>query len=129
MAEQPTVAQQSTAREAIVKSAGPSSEIAATEHRQAYGTAKTENLRDSGLWRLILPAFVLVLCLSLLAVPLIILVQLLITSLETGSASQPFALAWLWIGMIVVIVAIVGVIISGLIRIFFTQAENYEHVK
>ncbi|HET9920685.1 MAG TPA: hypothetical protein VFQ30_12630, partial [Ktedonobacteraceae bacterium] len=29
----------------------------AQEHRQAYGTAKTENLRDSGLWRVLLPAF------------------------------------------------------------------------
>src|ERR1051326_769130 len=34
-------------------------EVTATEHRQVYGTAKTENLRDSGAWRIILPTFVI----------------------------------------------------------------------
>ncbi len=29
-----------------------------TKSRQAYGTAKTENLRDSGLWRILVPGFV-----------------------------------------------------------------------
>jgi len=44
----------------------PSAETAGTEHRQAYGTAKTENLRDNGLWRIILPALIIIFCLTLL---------------------------------------------------------------
>src|SRR5690242_10540832 len=53
-------------------------ETPAQEHRQAYGTAKTENLRDSGLWRVLLPAFVVLCCLALLAIPLIILTPLFV---------------------------------------------------
>src|SRR5438094_453591 len=59
-----------------------STEVSSTEHRQVYGTAKTEDLRDSGSWRIILPAFVILLCLALLAVPLIILIPLFARSLE-----------------------------------------------
>ncbi len=66
---------------ATSKTLPESTEVAATEHRQAYGTAKTENLRDSGLWRIILPAFVALLCIALLAVPLIILIPLFVRSL------------------------------------------------
>src|SRR5947207_833889 len=65
-----------------------STEVAATEHRQAYGTAKTENLRDSGLWRIILPAFVALLCIALLAVPLIILIPLFVRSLDVTAPTH-----------------------------------------
>ena len=41
-------------------------EVPEREHRQSYGTAKTENLRDSGLWRTLLPAAIVVFCLALL---------------------------------------------------------------
>src|SRR6266581_2249950 len=58
---------------ATSKTLPESTEIAATEHRQSYGTAKTENLRDSGLWRILLPGFILLCCFIVLAVPLIIL--------------------------------------------------------
>ena len=59
----------------------------AIEHREAYGTAKTENLRDNGLWRIILPAFVVVCCLILISFPLIILTPLFFNSLK--SMPQP----------------------------------------
>ena len=97
------------------------------EHRQAYGTAKTENLRDSGAWRFILPAFVIVCCLALVAIPLIILVPLLSTSLDPNSASRLAGdnLVWIWITLIVVAMGIVGVIVWGLGKIFLTQAGNY----
>jgi hypothetical protein len=106
-----------------VQSTVPSTQRTENEHRQAYGTAKTEDLRDSGLWRLILPAFVFVLCLALVAIPMIILIWLLVNALNAGSG-----LVWLWITMIVLILIVVGVIISGLSRTFFTQAENYTHI-
>src|SRR5215470_17578260 len=48
----------------------------AIEHRQAYVTAKTENLRDSGTWRYILPGFVVLCCIAVLAIPVVILVLL-----------------------------------------------------
>src|SRR5690242_17135419 len=69
-------------------------EVTATEHRQVYGTAKTENLRDSGAWRIILPIFVILLCLALLAVPLIILIPLFVNSLNV--TAQTHGLVWLW---------------------------------
>ncbi|GAC1386328.1 MAG: hypothetical protein NVS4B7_15570 [Ktedonobacteraceae bacterium] len=100
-----------------------SAEIAAPEHRVAYGTAKTENLRDSGLWRIILPAFVAVLCLALLAVPLIILIPLLVNSLDPNAHTHN--LTWLWITMIILEVGIAVGIIWGLAKIFMTQAGNY----
>ena len=109
------------------KSSAESTAVAASEHRQAYGTAKTENLRDSGLWRILLPAFVILCCVALLAVPLIILVILLVTSLDPIAAAntEHIPLTWVWITMIVIEVIIAAVIIRGLIKIFMTQAGNY----
>src|SRR5947209_18365744 len=99
----------------------------ASEHREAYGTAKTENLRDSGLWRILLPAFVAACCLAVLAIPLIILITLFIQSLnpkaEANIAGTP--ISWLWIVMIVLILGVAAIIIRGLIKIFMTQAGNY----
>ncbi len=100
------------------------SDVTVTEHRQVYGTAKTENLRDSGAWRFLLPAFVILGCIALLAVPLLILVPLLINSLS--SSSHTYGLLWLWITMIVLEVAIAAMIIWGLTKIFLTQAGNYQ---
>lgn len=98
-----------------------------TEHREAYGTAKTENLRDSGLWRLLLPAVVLGGSLALLAIPLIFLVPLLIKSFDAANPAnkQGQPLTWLWIVMILVVITISTIIIRGLFRVFFTQAGNY----
>ncbi len=100
-----------------------STEVTVTEHRQAYGTAKTENLRDSGIWRFLLPAFVIAGCIALLAVPLLILVPLLIHSLDASSPT--YGLLWLWITMIVLEIAVAALIIWGLTKIFLTQAGNY----
>lgn len=100
-----------------------STETTASEHRQAYGTAKTENLRDSGLWRFLLPASVIVGCVALLAVPLLILVPLLINSLD--ASSHTYGLVWLWITMTLLEVGVAGLIIWGLTKIFLTQAGNY----
>ena len=99
----------------------------ATEHRQAYGTAKTENLRDNGLWRIILPAFVLVCCLILLAFPLIILTPLFFKSLEANAAANiaHTPLTWIWITMVIIEVGIIAIVIRGLIKIFMTPAGNY----
>ena len=102
-------------------------DVAAThqagEHREAYGTAKTENLRDAGLWRLLLPLVVIGGCLALLAIPLLFLIPLLVKSL-TSTIPGP-SLTWLWIVMILLILAINFVIIRGLGKIFLTQAGNY----
>jgi hypothetical protein len=97
------------------------------EHRQAYGTAKTENLRDNGLWRIILPAFVIACCLVLFAIPLIILVPLLGASLNPLSASRVAGdnLVWIWITLIVLALGIASIVVWGLSRIFLTQAGNY----
>ncbi len=98
----------------------------AIEHRQAYGTAKTENLSDSGLWRFILPTAVVIFCIVLIVVPLVILIPLLsgsIASASTGGKEGGFI--WLWISMIVLELAICAIIIKGLTRIFMTQAGNY----
>jgi hypothetical protein len=97
------------------------------EHRQAYGTAKTENLRDNGLWRIILPAFVIACCLVLFAIPLIILVPLLGASLNPLSASRIAGdnLVWIWITLIVLALGIASIVVWGLSRIFLTQAGNY----
>jgi ABC-type sulfate transport system permease subunit len=105
----------------------PSAEIAGTEHRQAYGTAKTENLRDSGLWRIILPALIIIFCLTLLAVPLLILIPLLSNSINAISSGNPneAQLLWVWITMIVLEMAVAVVIIWGLCKVFLTQAGNY----
>lgn len=99
----------------------------ASEHRQAYGTAKTENLSDSGWWRVLLPLVVLGGSLALIAIPLIFLIPLLIKSFDPANPAnaQGNPLTWLWIVMIVLIIAIAAVIIRGLLKIFFTQAGNY----
>jgi len=99
-----------------------------SEHRQAYGTAKTENLRDSGLWRLLLPGIVVLFCLLLLAFPLFILIPLLsnaVNALGTGNHAEA-SLLWIWITMMVIEVATAILIIWGLCKIFMTQAINYE---
>lgn len=93
------------------------------EQRQSYGTAKTENLRDSGAWRILLPAFVVLCCLALLAVPLLILIPLLSDSMNASSSTH--GLIWLWISMIVIEVVVAIGIIRGLVKIFMTQAGNY----
>lgn len=98
------------------------------EQRKAYGTAKTENLRDSGFWRILLPTFVVLCCLLILAIPLIILVPLLYASLDPKSASNAVAhvpLVWVWIVMTIIEVGLAAVIGYGLLRIFTTQAGNY----
>src|SRR2546426_9689139 len=99
----------------------------APEHRQAYGTAKTENLRDSGLWRILLPGFVALCCLALLAIPLIILLTLFFSSLDASAAAnvKHIPLTWVWVVMIVLSLGIAAVIIRGLVKIFMTQAGNY----
>lgn len=112
-----------TPGDATNKTLPESTEVAATEHRQAYGTAKTENLRDSGLWRIILPAFVALLCIVLLAVPLIILIPLFVRSLDANAPTH--SLWWLWIVMIILELGVAVVIARGLIKIFMTQAGNY----
>lgn len=98
-----------------------------TEHREAYGTAKTENLRDSGWWRVLLPLVVLGSCVALLAIPLIFLVPLLSKSFDSSYAAnlQHTPLTWLWIVMILLIIGLDAVIIRGLLKIFLTQAGNY----
>jgi hypothetical protein len=103
--------------------APPSPERADTEHRQVYGTAKTENLRDSGNWRWILPAFVALCCLAILAAPLIIVVPLFVNSLAADSPDH--GVIWLWVTMFVIEVAVAVFIGRSLIKIFWTQAGNY----
>jgi uncharacterized membrane protein YcjF (UPF0283 family) len=88
----------------------------AVEHRQAYGTAKTENLRDSGTWRYLLPGFVVLCCAAVLAIPVIILILLF--------HNAP-SFVWVWIVMLVIEVGIAVIIIRGLWSIFMTQAGNY----
>ena len=105
--------------------AGPSAEKAGTGEKKAYGTAKTENLRDSGLWRTIVPILVIALCLVLVALPLIILVPLLYGSLSAPTGSVHNQLLWLWIPMILLELGIAAVIIRGLVKVFMTQAGNY----
>jgi len=119
-----TTTEQSTMVSPAEKSIPASSEVVATEHRTAYGTAKTENLRDSGMWRYILPAFVILLCLAILAVPLLILIPLFVNSLDVTSHTHN--LTWLWLTMIVLEVGIAALIIYGLLKIFLTQAGNYQ---
>lgn len=119
-----TTTEQSTMASPAEKSVPASPEIVATEHRQAYGTAKTENLRDSGVWRYILPGFVILLCLAILAVPLLILVPLFVNSLDVTAHTHN--LTWLWITMIVLEVGVAAIIIYGLLKIFLTQAGNYQ---
>ena len=99
----------------------------AVEHREAFGTAKTENLRDNGLWRIILPAFVVVCCLILLSFPLIILTPLFFKSLDSNAAANlaNIPLTWIWITMVLIEVVIIAIVIRGLIKIFMTNAGSY----
>ena len=99
------------------------------EGRQAYGTAKTENLRDSGLWRILLPAIVAAFCLVLVAFPLIILTPLFLHSLDPAAASNVLGrpLTWVWIVMALVEAGIIVVVVRGLLKIFMTQAGNYHN--
>ena len=99
----------------------------AIEHREAYGTAKTENLRDNGLWRIILPAFVVVCCLILLSFPLIILTPLFFNSLNSNAAANlaNTPLTWVWITMVIIEAVIIAVVIRGLIKIFMTNSGSY----
>jgi len=102
----------------------------AQEHRQAYGTAKTENLRTSGLWRFLLPTIVGLFALSLFVVPLLILIPLLInsiTAIGNGDATGEAQLLWVWITMIVLEMAVCGIIARWAFRVFFSQATNYQH--
>lgn len=116
--------QESTTQEATTTVASAPPE---REHREAYGTAKTENLRDAGWWRILLPLVVIGGCLALLAIPLIFLVPLLIKSFDPANPAnqQGTPLAWLWIVMILLILGVDTVIIRGFGKIFFTQAGNY----
>lgn len=97
------------------------------EHREAYGTAKTENLRDNGWWRLLLPLVVIGGCVALFAIPLIFLIPLLIKSFDPANPAntQGQPLTWLWVVMIVLIVTISSIIVRGLLKVFVTQAGNY----
>jgi hypothetical protein len=99
----------------------------ANDHREAYGTAKTENLRDSGWWRVLLFLIVVGGSLAMLAIPLIFLVPLLVKSFSSAYAAnvQGTPLTWLWIVMILLILTVDAVIIRGLFKVFFTQASNY----
>lgn len=99
----------------------------ATEHRQAYGTAKTENLRDSGMWRIFLPLVVLGGVIALVILPLVFLVPLLLKSFDPANPAnaQGTPLTWLWIVMILLILGLAILIMRGLLKVFFTQAGNY----
>jgi hypothetical protein len=112
------------------KSAATGQPTTAThEHRQAYGTAKTENLRTSGLWRILLPTAVVLFALSLFVVPLLILIPLLANSIAAiGVGNQNEAqLLWVWITMIVLEMAVCIVIARWAFRVFFSQATSYRH--
>ncbi len=120
-----------TASEAIqMEKTVPSVEqktVSEPEHRQAYGTAKTENLRDSGLWRIIIPAAIFVFCLTLFVIPLLILVPLLLNSVDGIVHNNPAEgqLLWIWITMIVLEIFVWAVIVRWGVKTFFTQAGNY----
>ncbi len=112
-----------------IAAATPSAELAGTEHRQAYGTAKTENLRDSGLWRILLPGFILVCCLIVLAVPLIILIDLLYGAITSTGTADVVAihhqLIWVWIVMMVLELGIAAVIIRYFFKTFLSPTAGY----
>src|SRR5215471_2355578 len=103
----------------------------AAEHREAYGTAKTENLRDNGLWRFLLPAFVVACCLILLSFPLIILTPLFFNSLNSNAAANiaHTPLTWIWITMVIIELAIIAIVIRGLVKIFMSTSGSYSSKK
>ena len=108
---------------ATSKTLPESTEVAATEHRQAYGTSKTENLRDSGLWRIILPAF------------LRIVTGCAMRYSKSSPRSRATASAAIELGSTALrldsafpccIIAMgAAIVIWGLLKIFMTQAGNY----
>jgi hypothetical protein len=126
---QPTQDTPATDTTASAHNTSTSVQKADSEHRQVYGTAKTENLRDSGLWRIILPTVVGLFCLTLFVVPLLILVPLLTNSIMgiIHHDQQEGQLLWIWITMIVIEIAIWAVIAYGLLKALTTQAGNYAH--
>lgn len=101
----------------------PVSTVAQTEHRQAYGTAKTENLRDNGAYRVILPVIVVLFSITLFAVPLIILIPLFINALAPNAYTH--SIYWIFIVLAFIDVGVAVLLIRGLIKIFMTQAGNY----
>jgi NADH:ubiquinone oxidoreductase subunit 5 (subunit L)/multisubunit Na+/H+ antiporter MnhA subunit len=106
------------------------SETVAREHRQAYGTAKTENLRTSDLWRILLPTFVILCGLALIVVPLVILIPLLsnsIAAIGDVKQSSEAQLLWVWITMIVLEMALCAVIARWIFSVFFSQKTSYQH--
>jgi hypothetical protein len=113
----------------MTSSQSVTAEKPATEHRQAYGTAKTEDLRDNGLWRILLPGVVLVCCLILLSFPLIILTPLFLKSLDSTAAANlaNIPLTWIWITMVIIEVGIIAIVVRGLLKIFMTPAGNYRN--
>ncbi|GCE27950.1 hypothetical protein KDA_34340 [Dictyobacter alpinus] len=120
--------QKTPSEKAPIQPAAASTERADSEQRQAYGTAKTENLRDSGLWRTLLPAVVILSCGALLVIPLIILIPLLYNSIQAFNTHRiEGQLIWLWVTMIVIEVGLFILIARGIMRIFLTQAGNYQH--
>jgi hypothetical protein len=125
------LATSTTEKSTVVKDAKPSSERADNDQRKAYGTAKTENLRDSGLWRILLPAVVIICCIALFVIPLVILVPLLYNSITAvgKTQSQESQLIWVWITMIVIELGVFAVIARGILKTFLTQAGNYRAVR
>jgi hypothetical protein len=118
-----------TSTENTVPAAGqpaPGGSVEST-HRQVYGTAKTENLRDSGLWRILLPGFILVACLAMLALPLIILIPLFLKSLDPSSAANVLHIpeTWIWIVVFLVEMSIVALIVRSLVRVFLVRDGHY----
>jgi hypothetical protein len=107
------------------------SKTPAHEHREAYGTAKTENLRTSGLWRILLPTVVGIFALSLFVVPLLILIPLLTNSVIAIRGGDPNSaeaqLLWVWITMIVLEMAVCAIIARWAFKVFFSQATSYQH--
>lgn len=118
--------QSSAAQESVPATKNAVPVKAETEHRQAYGTAKTENLRDSGLWRVLLPTVVVIFCAVLFIIPLGILIPLLVNSVRATRSSAEGQLIWLWIVMIVIELGAAFIIARGILRIFLTQAGNYQ---
>lgn len=109
-----------TAEKRTFTSPNVAQEVPISERRQAYGTATTENLRDSGLWRILLPGFVILCCLAMLAIPFFFLIPLFVNSLNNH-----VSLIWLWIILMVVDLGIAAIITRGFVKIFLTEAGNY----
>jgi len=66
----------------------------------------------------LLPGFVALCCLAVLAIPLVILALLLHNS--------P-GFVWTWIVMLIIEIGVAAILIRGFIRIFMTQAGNYRN--